>query len=169
MNTATVSFSAVNYWFKTSWVIHLLCSKNDKSVRALMINRIFFGLYTFLHHFDICIHNQSLNVFSWIYPHAWVCTERLCVIHHIHKWRTSVKQWDQVHASEAYEARKQRKTMKNIGVYLENWTEQNLFSFLAYNYTTAAVSTLVGLSQHEVRLNFSCSANPGNHCPFMTI
>ena len=33
-------------------------------------------------------------------------------IHHIHKWRTSVKQWDQVHASEAYEARKQRKTMQ---------------------------------------------------------
>ena len=33
------------------------------------------------------------------------------LIHHIHKWRTRVKQWDQVHASEAYEAKKQRKTM----------------------------------------------------------
>ena len=28
------------------------------------------------------------------------------LIHHTHKWWTRVKQWDQVHASEAYEAKK---------------------------------------------------------------
>ena len=45
-------------------------------------------------------------------------TFRYLTFHHIHKWRTSVKQWDQVHASDAYEARKQRKTMQQCLISL---------------------------------------------------
>ena len=34
-------------------------------------------------------------------------------MHRIHKWRTRLKQWDKVHASEAYEAKSKGKQYNN--------------------------------------------------------